>query len=159
MDNNINTENINTKTIRLRILTPMRVVYDKHVNMFIARTVNGDIGIMYGHEARSAVLADWAVRIFADGQERNRGEEFLMVLGGMLTVRDNEAVIISDMAEYPDKMRALIEKMKAERAESKIVEQTSELTSQRMELALRRALINRGEINAVPAGMINTGEL
>jgi len=152
MDNNINIENTeaNTKTIRLRILTPMRVVFDKQVNMFIARTVDGDIGVLYGHEPRSAVLTDWAVRIFSDGHERNRGEELLMVLGGMLTMRDNNAVIISDMAEYPDKMRELINKMRAERDESKIVEQSSDLTSQRMELALRRALINRGEVGVVP---------
>jgi F-type H+-transporting ATPase subunit epsilon len=137
----------------------MRVVYDNQVNMFIARTVEGDVGILYGHESHSAILTDWAVRIFADAHERNRGEELLMVLGGMLTVRGNEATIISDMAEYPDKMRALIEKMKAERAESKVVEQSSELTSQRMELALRRALIGRGEAGAVAPGMINTGEM
>jgi F-type H+-transporting ATPase subunit epsilon len=161
MDNNINienSENTNTKTIRLRILTPMRVVYDKQVNMFIARTVNGDIGILYGHESRSAVLDDWAVRIFSDGHERNRGEELLMVLGGTLTVRDNTATILSDIAEYPDKMRTLIDKMNAERAESKIIEQSSELTSQRMELAIRRALVNRGEVSAVPAGMIDRGD-
>jgi len=160
MDNNINANNIdnidntetteNNKTIRLRVLTPMRVVFDKQVNMFIARTVDGDIGVLYGHEARSAVLADWAVRIFSDGHEKNRGEELLMVLGGMLTVRDNNAVIISDMAEYPDKMRELVDKMRAERDESKVIEQSSDLTSQRMELALRRALINRGEVGAVP---------
>ena len=160
MDNNNtqNQENTNARTLRLRILTPMRVVFDKQVNMFIARTVDGDMGILHGHESRSAVLTDWAVRIFADGQEKNRGEELIMVMGGMLTVRDNDAVIISDMAEYPNKMRELINKMNAERAESKIEEQTSELTSQRMELALRRVLMGKGDEGNVPAGMINTGE-
>ena len=108
----------NGKTIRLRVLTPMRVAYDKQVSMFVARTVDGDMGVLFGHEPRSAVLADWALRIFPDAQ--NRGEELLMVLGGILTVKDNTAVIVSDMAEYPDKMRELIEKMKAEREESKL---------------------------------------
>ena len=149
MNNEIENSEID-KTIHLRIITPLRVAYDNQVNMFIARTVDGDMGILYGHEPRSAVLADWAVRIFSDGHEKNRGEELLMVLGGMLTVRDNDAVIISDMAEYPDRMRELIDKMKAERDESKVIEQSSDLTSQRMELALRRALINRGEVGAVP---------
>ncbi|MCL2096424.1 MAG: F0F1 ATP synthase subunit epsilon [Oscillospiraceae bacterium] len=153
MNNNANTENNNaetiSRTIRLRVLTPMREVYNKQVHMFIARTVDGDIGVLYGHEPRAAVLTDWAVRIFPEGHEKNQGEELLMILGGMLTVRDNDAVIVSDVAEYPDKMRELLSKMQAERAESKIIEQSSELTTQRIELALRRALINRGEVNEI----------
>jgi len=129
----------NSKTLRLRVITPMSVVYDKQVSMFIARTTNGDMGVLYGHESHSALLADWSLRIIEDEQDKK--EELLMVLGGILTVRENDAVIMSDMAEYPEKMQALIEKIKAEKAESKIKNQNTDLHTQRMELAIRQALV------------------
>ena len=148
MNNIENTENIeNNKTIRLTVITPMRVAYDKQVSMFVARTVDGDMGVLYGHEPRSAVLTDWAVRIFSSADDRDG--ETLMVLGGILTVRDNTATIVSDIAEYPDKMRELIDKNRAEREESRIKDQNTDIATQRMELAIRHALV-QGEGSAYP---------
>lgn len=132
------------KTLRLRVVTPTRVVFDGRVNMFIARTLGGDMGILYGHEACSALLSEWGLRIFIDDENGQvRREELLMVLGGMLTVKNNDAVIISDVAEYPDKMREYVEQMKAEKEESKQRNQTSDLAVQRMEIAIRQVLVNK----------------
>ena len=139
MDNMQTVTETNNKTLRLRVITPMRVVYDKQVSMFIARTTNGDMGVLYGHESHSALLADWPLRIIED--EQAKSEELLIVLGGILTVRGNDAVIISEMAEYPDKLQELIEKMKTEIAENKIKEQATDLHTQRMEFAIRQALV------------------
>lgn len=146
MDNINNIESVaetapttENKTMRLRVVTPMRVVYDNQVSMFVVRTTTGDMGVLYGHEPYSALLEDWSLRIIED--ERDKNEEVIIVLGGILTIRGNDAVILSDMAEYPDKMQALIEKNKAERAENKIKEQNTDLHTQRMELAIRQALV------------------
>ena len=135
MDNTQTTD----KTMRLTVITPMSVVYDKRVSMVIARATDGDVGILYGHENCSAVLADWSLRIIED--EQNKSETLIMVLGGILTVCGNEIVIMSEMAEYPDKLQALIEKIKTERSENKIKEQTADLQMQRMEFAIRQALV------------------
>lgn len=140
MDNMGNENKTENKTIRLRVLTPMRVVYDKEVDMVIARTVDGDMGVLYGHESRSALLVDGVLRIFASGEERK--EELLMVLGGIFTINGNDAVILSDIAEPPDKMQEHIDKMKAERADNKLREQSTELNTQRMELAIRQILVH-----------------
>jgi len=128
------------KTLRLTVITPMNVVYDKRVSMFIARTTEGDVGVLYGHENYSAALADWSLRIIED--EQSKSEAVIVVLGGILTVRGNEAVIMSEMAEYPDKIQALIEKIKTERSENKAKEQSADLQMQRMEFAIRQALVN-----------------
>ena len=127
------------KTLRLVVITPMKVIYDRRVSMFIARTKSGDVGVLYGHENYSAVLADWPLRIVEDGQSKS--EALIMVLGGILTVCGNEAVIISEMAEYPDKLQTLIEKIKSEHSENKVKEQSADLQMQRMEFAIRQALV------------------
>ena len=153
MENIGNAEN--EKTFHLKIVTPSRVVYDDRVNMFIARTIGGDMGVLYGHESSSALLSEWSLRIFKDGKDgQGRSEELLMVLGGMLTIKNNEAVVVSDIAEYPDKMREYIEQLKAEKEESKVRNQTSDLAVQRMEIAIRQVLVTK-EGSAYP--VINKG--
>ena len=152
--NNIDSENkTDSRKLRLKVLTPMRVVCDREVDMIIARTVDGDMGVLYGHESRSVLLSDGALRIFTADQERK--EELLMVLGGILTINGNDAVILSDIAESPDKMQEYIDRMRAERADNKVKEQTTELTTQRMELAIRQALVHM-DVSAYP--MLNKVE-
>jgi F-type H+-transporting ATPase subunit epsilon len=126
--------------ILLKILTPSRVVYNKPVDMFIVRTDTGDMGVLYGHEPYSAMLDYGAVRVYQDGQEQK--EELLMILGGNITIKDNEAVIMSDMAEPPEKIQESIQKLVEERAAHKIQEQDTHVNIRQMELAIRRALVN-----------------
>ena len=141
-DNIIKTESeTQERKIRLKVLTPVRTVYDKPVNMIIARTVDGDMGILYGHDSRTALLDDAVLRIMGDTADR-RGEELLMILGGILTVHDNEAVILSEIAEHPDKLQEFIDKLDEERSAHKIKEQTADIAMRRMEFAIRRALVH-----------------
>ena len=155
-------ENRENRKIRLRVLTPVRTVYDKQVNMIIARTVAGDIGILHGHDSRTALLDDALLKIYvnddnngdikdikdikdirddaADAGKKN--EELLMVLGGVLTVHDNEAVILSEIAEHPDKLQEFIDKLNEERSAHKIKEQNTDVAMRRMEFAIRRALVH-----------------
>jgi len=148
---NITTETPETekRKIRLKVLTPGGVICDKPVNMIIARTVDGDIGILYGHDTRTALLDYGILQIFDDDNDNSdnsgqnpKSEEILMVLGGILTVQDNEAVIISDIAEHPDKLQEFINNLQAERSAHKIEEQTTDLAMRRMEFAIRRALVH-----------------
>ena len=126
------------KKVRLRVLTPLRVVYDKLVEMVIARTSEGDIGVLYGHDTRSALMGDGVLRIFEEGRDK---DEMLMILGGILTVDNNEVSIMSEVAEKPDQIQAFLDKQAQERTESEADEQTADLYTKRMELAIRNALV------------------
>ena len=130
-----------SRKVRLRVMTPLRVVYDEPVEMVVARTKEGDMGILYEHDTRSALLGDGILRIFKDGRQN---EEVLTVLGGIVTVKDNEVAVMSEIAEYPDKMQELLDKYEAERAASEVADQTADLYTKRMEMAIRQALIRMG---------------
>jgi F-type H+-transporting ATPase subunit epsilon len=145
-----NIENAEERKVRLKVLTPLRVVYDKLVEMVIAKTSEGDMGILHGHDARSALLDDGILRILEGGRQN---EEMLMVLGGIMTVENNEVAIVSELAEQPDKIQELLAKLEEERAASEIVEQSTDLYTKRMELAIRNALIQK-DVNVSP--MMNT---
>ena len=145
--NNINTTASDTndkKKIRLRVITPMQVVYDKPVDMVIAKTVEGDIGVLRGHDRRSALLGDGVLRIFEDSKQ---DEDLLMILGGVFTVNSDETTkvtevtVLSEIAERPEKIQELLQRLEAERTASALVEQETELYTKRMEMALRRALV------------------
>jgi F-type H+-transporting ATPase subunit epsilon len=135
-----------SKKVRLRVLTPLRVVYNKPVEMVIARTSEGDMGVLYGHDTRSALLGDGVLRIFEEGRQN---EEILMVLGGILSVENNDVAIISEIAEHPDKMQEFLHKLEEERKTSELVEQTTDLYTKRMEVAIRQALVHM-DVSAYP---------
>ena len=129
------------RKLHLRVLTPMRIVYDGPVELAIARTTDGDLGVMYGHEPCTALLGDGALRIFPDRREKE--QDLLMVLGGILTVGENQAVITSDIAEHPDKLQAYLDRLTEEREESARKEKIADLQANRLEKAIRQALVLR----------------
>ena len=141
------------KKFHLRVLSPLRVVFDKPVDMVIARTTDGDMGVLYDHEACSALLDDGALRIIENlgGQE----QDILMVLGGFITVRDNEAVVMSEIAEYPDELQGYLDRMAEEREQSKRDDKIAEREAQRIETAIRNTLV---QIDVSPYSVINRGK-
>ncbi|MCL2099269.1 MAG: ATP synthase F1 subunit epsilon [Oscillospiraceae bacterium] len=142
MDNRDNiTENTAAeKKVRLRVITPMRTVYDKMVELVIARTSEGDMGVMYDHDKRSALLGDGVLRIFEDTKQRD--EELFMILGGVFTVDSNNVTVTSEIAEPPGKIQEFLAQQAEERKASEIADQMTELHTKRMELAIRQALVH-----------------
>ncbi|MDR0469025.1 MAG: F0F1 ATP synthase subunit epsilon, partial [Peptococcaceae bacterium] len=107
---------VKDKKIRLRVVTPLHVVYDGMVDIAIARTTDGDLGVMYGHEPCTALLGDGALRIIPD--QRGKEQELLMILGGILTVGENIAVVMSDIAQRPDQIEEYMDRLKKEKEEN-----------------------------------------
>lgn len=134
-------ENIEkTRKLHLRVLTPLRVVYDHPVDMMIARTTDGDLGIMYGHERCTALLSDGVLRIVPDRREQE--QEMLMVFGGILNVTATDAVVTTDLAESPDKLQDYIDRLSEEREANIRKEQLANLQTNRLERAIRQALVH-----------------
>ena len=132
-------ENTESRNLRLRVITPLKTICDIPVSMVIAKTVDGDMGVLYGHESKSALLSDGMLRIFINNKERK--EESLMVLGGMITVSKNEVSVMSEIAERPDKLQEFIDKLDTDRATNKVIEQNTDLHTKRIEMAIRKALV------------------
>ena len=134
-----NIENIaEDRKFRLRVITPLSVVYDKAVEMVVSKTVEGEWGVMYNHDVRSALLGDGVLRIFEGGK---RDEEVLVVLGGVFTVDRNDVSVLSEIAGSPEEVQDFLAKMRENIAAREAVEQKEELYTRRMEIAIRQALV------------------
>jgi F-type H+-transporting ATPase subunit epsilon len=92
-------------TMNVELVAPDRMVWSGEAEMVIARTTDGDIGILPGHEPTLGVLVESPVRI-------KRGDENELVAavhGGFLSVtRDSVSVLaeIVELAEEIDTARA-----------------------------------------------------
>lgn len=91
--------------MNVELVAPDRMVWSGEAEMVIARTTDGDIGILPGHEPTLGVLVPSPVRIRRDGQD----ELVAAVHGGFLSVtRDSVSVLaeVVELAEDIDTSRA-----------------------------------------------------
>lgn len=122
--------------VRLRIVTPVRELYDKDTEMVIMRSSIGDVGILHGHQPLTTTL-DYGLLRIINGDEEIKATVF----GGFASVDSRGITILSDAAEWPDEIdekRAIAAK---ERAEKRIKSNDESVDIVRAELALRRALL------------------
>ena len=78
------------KKLHLQIITPESIILDESVDMVIMRCTTGDMGILPGHRACSAVLDYGALRVLDGGVERR-----MAVFGGIAQVRNDEVTILA----------------------------------------------------------------
>lgn len=122
--------------IRLDIVTPEKVSYSADVNMVIARTLNGDIGILPGHAPLIGALAVWPLRIVTD-----EGEEKLSLCGGFIEVQPGKITVLANSAELCDEIDVDRAAAAKERAEKRLKERAAGIDVDRAEAALRRAIM------------------
>ena len=77
----------------LEIVTPLKVAYKEEVNMIIARTVEGDIGVLSGHAPLVTELAIGEMVI-----KKEESEQRYFIAGGFLEISKDKVVILADKA-------------------------------------------------------------
>ena len=85
-------------SLNVSVVSADREVWNGEATLVIAKTVEGEIGIMAGHEPLLAILAEGQVRITrADGSKilANAQDGFLSVEGDELTIVAGNAALIS----------------------------------------------------------------
>jgi len=124
------------KKIRLDIVTPEKMAYSDDVNMVIARTTAGDIGVLPGHAALIAALDIWPLRVITDS-----GEMQIAMCGGFIEVQPEKITILANCAELPDEIDVQRAETAKQRAESRLQGSKDDVDVARAELALKRAII------------------
>ena len=130
-------------TMTVNVVTPDGLVYDHHAKMVIAKTVDGEVGLMANHAPIIVPLEIDVVRVKRCDNDQH--VDWIAVNGGILEMRDNLVSIIADSAERErdiDLPRAERAKLRAEKAVEKAKEANNTDEYRRAEIALHRA-INR----------------
>ena len=128
----------------LRIATPENVKYDEETEMVIMRCITGDMGIMAGHEATSAIL-DFGVLRIINGDEERR----MAVFGGIAQVADNKLTILTNDAQWPEDIDMAFVEAERDRMARRSQESLDDLAIQRDQVLMRRTLVQM-EVSTFP---------
>ena len=127
-------------TIKLEIVSPDRVVYAADIDMLIARSTGGEIGILPKHIPLVAGLEPHAMKIHVDAKE-----QLIAVAGGFMEVTPDKITVLATAAEEPididinraqrayDRAQERLQKLREDSEEASIIDE------QRVILALKRA--------------------
>jgi len=127
----------------VNVVTPAGIVYDHHATFLVAKTLDGELGILPRHEPLIAPLIIDEVKIRRKDSDTH--VDWVAVNGGILEVRDNLITIIADSAERErdiDVDRAERARIHAEQMIEKAKQDADVDQLKRAEVALHRA-VNR----------------
>ena len=83
------------RTLLCEIVTPERIVYTNEVEMVVAPTVDGEVGILPLHAPLVSVLKPGEVRVKWNDQ---KDVEWFAVSGGYIQVHEDKVIILADQA-------------------------------------------------------------
>ncbi len=82
------------KLINLKIITPKGVYFDKEVEIVTVRTINGDLGLLYGHIPMVSSIVPSTMSYRIEGVKK-----ILHISGGILQAEKTFVKIITDKIE------------------------------------------------------------
>lgn len=107
------------RTLLCEIVTPERIVYTNEVEMVVAPTLDGEVGILPLHAPLVTVLRPGELRVrFND----NKDVEWFAVSGGYLQVHEDKVIVLADAAEHSSKIDVDRARRAKELAEARMAE-------------------------------------
>ena len=82
------------KPFRLDVVSPEATVWSGEATFVVARTTEGEIGVLADHEPTLAALTTGAVTVEAGNEKVTIG-----VHGGFLQILDNQVTLLTDRAQ------------------------------------------------------------
>lgn len=139
--------------IHCEIITQERKIFDADVDIVIAPSVQGEMGILPNHSPLVAALDFGELRV-----RRASGEDAFAIGGGVLQVAHNRVLVLADsaeQAEHIDIARAEAARRRAERLMAEGAPQDPAAYAQ-LEAALQRAKV-RVRVGRKASGRRGTG--
>lgn len=104
--------------IRLDIVSPDKgEIFSKDIDMLIARSTAGELGILPRHARLLTELLPHAMRIKIDG-----GENLIAMGGGFMEVTPEKITVLADSAELPENIDVERAQRAKKRAEERIAQ-------------------------------------
>ncbi len=121
--------------IHFQVVTAGGTVFDKMVSYVGVPLVDGEAGILAGHAAMLGSLKEGVVKaVFEDG------EEYIAISGGVLSVANNELIMLARTAELAETIDLARAQASEKRARDRIEAKAGDIDMKRAELSLARAL-------------------
>jgi F-type H+-transporting ATPase subunit epsilon len=87
-------------TLQVELAVPEGEIWSGNAEMVIAKTLDGDIGVLTGHTPVLGILAEGSlVRIQPEGDGSDRGEIVAAVYGGFFSVAQDRVSVLARQAQ------------------------------------------------------------
>ena len=123
------------KTFRLKVITPNSIVLDQDVEQIIARSQDGEIGVLPDHIPLITPLVPAPFQYWQSGERK-----VAAVLGGMMEVTEEGVTVISDHAALADDIDVVMAEREKELAEAKLAQKKDRVEMQKIEIELSQLL-------------------
>ena len=121
--------------IHLQVVTAGGTVFDRMVNYVGVPLVDGDAGILANHAAMLGSLKEGVAKAkFEDG------EEYIAISGGVLSVSNNEVIILARTAELAESIDIARAQAAERRAKNILEDRSTDMDMNRAEASLHRAI-------------------
>ncbi|MGB4442412.1 MAG: ATP synthase F1 subunit epsilon [Coriobacteriia bacterium] len=107
------------RTLLCEIVTPEKIVYTNEVEMVVAPTLDGEVGILPLHAPLVTVLRPGELRVRYND---NKDVEWFAVSGGYLQVYHDKVIVLADAAEHASRVDIDRARQAKERAEQRMAE-------------------------------------
>lgn len=120
--------------MHLKIITHDKIVFDEDVDEIYTRGVDGEFGILKGHVPVMSALDVGVTRAVQNNEIR-----MFTTMGGIFQFKDDNALILTDIAEGGNDIDVTRARSAKERAEARLADKNAEIDAKRAEAALARA--------------------
>ena len=124
-----------SKKINLKIITHENEVFNEEVDAIYSKGVDGEFGILPDHIPFMSALDIGVTRVEKDGKT-----EAVTTMGGIFQFKDNQALILTDLAEKGSDIDVTRANAAKNRAEARLADSAAQVDVQRAQAALARSL-------------------
>lgn len=121
--------------LHLKITTHERVVFDSDVDEIYAKGTQGEFGILPGHVPFMTGLEICVAKVVVEGKP-----QLFTIMGGVFQLKDNEALILTQIAEKAEEIDIERAEEARKRAKERLEHEETTLDVDRAEIALARAI-------------------
>lgn len=121
--------------IHFQITTADGVVCDAMASYALIPLTDGDVGVLAGHAPMIGALNEGVVKYVSEG-----ADHFAAVSGGVLSVADNEVILLARTAERAETIDLARAQASERRARQRIESRAADIDLKRAELSLQRAI-------------------
>ena len=125
-----------SKMFHLKVLTPNATVLDTDVEQIIARTTDGEVGILPEHIPLITPLTTAPFQYWQSGERK-----VAAVLGGMMEVSKEGVTVVSDHAALSEDIDTVVAEKEKELAQARIAQKKDKIDVQKAEMELSRLLV------------------
>ena len=123
------------KKIHFKVITHDKIVFENDVDAIYTKGVDGEFGVLVDHVPFMSALDIGVTKI-----EKNGNIEYISTMGGIFQMKNNEAIILTEIAELGTDIDIARAQNAKERAEARIGNPEINDDVKRANLALAKAM-------------------